>query len=94
MSLGAWALILTIWSGIAFGALLGAVGNGESLLFDAEGFEFVNPIYIYRHCRVNIFGAIFLTILFSFICPLGTVGYWIYKLCTVGRKEDSIDDDF
>lgn len=57
-----------------------------TLPFDAKGFEFVNPVYIYRHCRVNIFGAFVLMILMSLICPIGTICYWIYKLCTVGRK--------
>lgn len=91
MALGAWIFILAVWSIIAFCFLLHEAGD---LPFGAEGFEFVNPIYIYKHCRVNVFGAILLTILFSLICPFGTVGYWIYKLCTIGRKEDSIDDDY
>ena len=49
---------------------------------------------IYKESNVNVFGAIFVSILTSFICPIGTILYWfykiiivgIYKLCTVGRK--------
>lgn len=51
-----------------------------------DGFEFVNPNWIYRNYKVNRFGSIFLSILFSLFCPIGTIVYWIYKLCTVGRK--------
>jgi hypothetical protein len=56
-------------------------------VFDkTEGFEYVNPIYIYKYNHVNWFGAIVVAIIYSAICPLGTIGYWCYKLCTVGRK--------
>lgn len=50
--------------------------------FKAKGFEFVNPIYIYKNSSVNIFGAFVLMIFMSLICPIGTIIYWFYKLCT------------
>lgn len=53
---------------------------------DCTGFQFVNPIWIYRHHGVNVFGVIILTILFNLICPIGSICYWFYKLCTVGRR--------
>ena len=79
----------TLWSivGGIFGIIpilctcksCGAIGQ-------SEGLEFVNPIFIYKHNRVNWFGAIVVSIVYGFICPAATVGYWFYKLCTVGRK--------
>ena len=51
-----------------------------------EGFEFVNPNWIYQNYKVNRFGSIFLGALYGSFCPIGTIIYWFYKLCTVGRK--------
>ena len=48
--------------------------------------EYVNPKWIWKHYRVNWFGCFWLIILFSLISPFGTLGYWFYKLCTIGRK--------
>jgi hypothetical protein len=79
-----WISIL--WSILGFVLLLFSAMEGGIL--DAQGFEFVNPVYIYKNCRVNAFGAILVAFLLSLICPIGTICYWIYKLCTVGRKED------
>ena len=58
----------------------------EGVFSKTVGFEYVNPIYIYKYNHVNWFGAIVVAIIYSFICPLGTISYWCYKLCTVGRK--------
>lgn len=90
--LGAIILITIGWSFLTFFIMLMEAAEGGGLPFDAEGFEFVNPVFIYKHCRVNVFGAIILALLMSLICPLGTVGYWFYKLCTIGRKADDIED--
>lgn len=51
-----------------------------------QGIEFVNPAYLYKTIRVNWFGAIFLAIFYSAMCPIGAIGYWFYKLCTIGRE--------
>lgn len=78
---------LVIWS--AAGLFIIPMCHMEDLggVFDkTDGFEYVNPIYIYKYNHVNWFGAIVVAIIYSFICPLGTIGYWCYKLCTVGRK--------
>ena len=52
---------------------------------NAYGFEFMNPVWLYERVSVNVFGAIFLSILFNLLCPIVAIIYWIYKLCTVGR---------
>ena len=46
----------------------------------------VNPACIYKHLKVNWFGAIVLATICGLICPIATIGYWFYKLCTVGRR--------
>ena len=86
-------LLLSFWSFLGLGALIAST-EGEFFIFNSKGFEFVNPVHIYKESNLNIFGAIFVSILTSFICPIGTILYWfykiiivgIYKLCTVGRK--------
>ena len=82
-------ILLSIWSFLGLGLLI-ASAEGEFFIFNSKGFEFVNPVHIYKESNVNVFGAIFVSILTSFICPIGTILYWfyvgIYKLCTVGRK--------
>lgn len=74
-------LIIFIWS--LFGLIIYAVLLGEK---EINLFDSLNPIYIYRTYQVNIFGTIMLFIVFNLICPVGTIMYWFYKLCTVGRR--------
>ncbi len=62
------------------------LGLAVGLCFRCDCFQFVNSKWIYQNYKVNKFGAIFLSIVFSLICPIGTVIYWFYKLCTVGRR--------
>ena len=78
---------LFMWS--LFGIFIVAMchmTNFGGVFNKTEGFEYVNPIHIYKYNHVNWFGAIVVATIYSFICPLGTIGYWCYKLCTVGRK--------
>lgn len=50
-------------------------------------FEYLNPLFLYSyHNKLNWFGAICLTLFYNSLCPLVTISYWFYKLCTVGRK--------
>ena len=51
--------------------------------------EVFNPIYIYNHISVNMFGAIFLCILGHIACLPAAPFFWLYKLCTVGRRQDN-----
>lgn len=53
---------------------------------EGNNFSFVNPIVIYKNLEVNWFGAILLTIIFNAFFPIISIPYWIYKICTVGRK--------
>lgn len=48
--------------------------------------HFVNPIVIYKIIKVNWFGAYFIAIIHNICCIIPAVCYWMYKICTVGRK--------
>ena len=50
------------------------------------GFRFVNPLFIYEQVKVNWFGCILITVILHILLPVVAVLYWLYKLCTVGRK--------
>lgn len=80
-----WSLIgFLIWAGMQSVAneagLTGAMGK-------SEGFEFINPLFVYKYNKVNWFGALVVALLYSTLCPIGTFCYWFYKICTVGRKD-------
>ena len=52
-----------------------------------DDFSFLNPIKIYKTYRVNYFGTALICIIYNLLYPIGSIGYWIYKICTVGRKD-------
>ena len=81
-------LLLSIYIGINVSssiALLIILTNEEDEL-DWE--TIFNPVVIYKKTRVNWFGAFFLGIIaFILATPIALV-FYIYKLCTVGRRRD------
>ena len=79
MSVGEIILIIVLHN--LFGLIICAAAHGESY-----GFEFCNLLWIYKNYSVNIFGTIVLALVYNLLCPIGTIGYWIYKLCTFGRR--------
>ncbi len=84
-----WEIILyaCLWQLVGFVVwiVLGACFHIQVIEY-SFGIEFVNPLVIYKQTRVNWFGAFFLATLYGLVCPIATIGYWFYKLCTVGRK--------
>lgn len=62
--------------------ILGLCGTYDKF----DDLSYVNPIKIYKTYRVNYFGAALICIIYNLLCPIGSIGYWIYKICTVGRK--------
>ena len=54
---------------------------------EADGFEFVNPKYLYEGGNLNWFGAIFVALIWNLLFAPFALIYWIYKLCTVGRNK-------
>ena len=75
--------ILVIWN--IFGGMLSLLPHE---LYSLRGsFDYLNPLFLYdHHNKLNWFGVICLTLLYNLLCPLITIAYWFYKLCTVGRK--------
>ena len=52
-----------------------------------NGLNFLNPVLFHNNVSVNWFGAIFMCLLFSTMLLPYAIGYWFYKLCTVGRRQ-------
>lgn len=82
-----WFAIINIWNigGFTLWLFLAAIIKVPGMAC-TQGVEFVNPVYLYHHIEVNWFGALFLGVLYGAMCPIATLIYWFYKLCTVGRK--------
>ena len=72
---------LVIWNGCG-----GIILILLDVLNKFNDFSFMNPIKIYRTYRVNYFGAALICIIYNLLCPIGSIGYWFYKICTFGRK--------
>jgi hypothetical protein len=56
-----------------------------SSILTPDGWELCNPYWFHLYHKVNWFGAVMGSLFYTFLCPLGAVIYWFYKLCTVGR---------
>jgi hypothetical protein len=77
-----WIFLVSLWLTLT----IGVVGPLAFDLIDCEGCEAVNPLWIYKHYNLSWFGAICLCILYHLLAPVYAIGYWIYKLYTVGRR--------
>lgn len=72
---------LMVWS-VGGALILGLCGTYDKF----DDLSYVNPIKIYKTYRVNYFGAALICIIYNLLCPIGSIGYWFYKICTIGRK--------
>ena len=72
---------LMVWS-LGGAIILGLLGVVDKF----DDFSYVNPIKIYKTYRVNCFGAALICIIYNLLCPIGSIGYWFYRICTFGRK--------
>ena len=82
-----WLLAIFMWS--VMGGLILMIARcalTKGAIEMADGWEFVNPVHIYKYNKVNWFGAIIVALIYNALCPIGSICYWFYKLCTVGRK--------
>lgn len=80
-------VLLFFWNLFGFIILATCMGYGVNSTFVmADGWEFVNPLHIYKYAHVNWFGAFVLTLIYNGLCPAAAIIYWFYKLCAVGRK--------
>lgn len=50
------------------------------------GLAWFNPLWLYQHLPVNWFGAFFVALIGNLMFIPFAVGYWMYKVCTIGRK--------
>lgn len=74
-------IILICWT---VSTTVGIQGLLEGCIEQLE--EICNPYCLYHTYKVNLFGVILLTILvYIFLLPFPLI-YWIYKLCTFGRR--------
>ena len=80
-----WSIFLYHMVGFLIVLLLG--GTCLECVRRSDGIEFFNPAHVYRHERVNWFGALFLALVFTALSPFFAVCYWFYKICTVGRRK-------
>ena len=71
-----------VWS--VGGAIFLGIGG---VLSKFDDLSFMNPIKIYKTYKVNYFGAALICIIYNLLCPIGSIGYWFYKLCTFGRDQ-------
>lgn len=78
--------ILILWSFLGFFILFGMKIAATGMVGKSDGLEFINPLFVYKHNKVNWFGALVIALFYSILCPIGTFCYWFYKICTVGRK--------
>jgi hypothetical protein len=82
MMIDIMVLIILPWNAIGF--FLCICWNQA---MEPDGWELCNPCEAYWYYRkVNWFGAIVLSLVYTALCPIGALIYWFYKLCTVGRK--------
>lgn len=80
--------VLFFWS--VLGALFALMVYVECFINDPrfDDFNIFTPQYIYNNFKVNWFGTLVLFMFFNLLCPLFTIGFWFYKLCTVGRNSE------
>ena len=82
--IGVMVLIFIYWSIVGI-LILSSVAAFTSL-GKVHGFPCFNPVWLYRNYNLNWFGAFFCALGLNLCCPIVTIGYWTYKLCTIGRK--------
>lgn len=82
-----WLWIILAWSLVGgFVLAIASSLQNKGVINMSDGWEFVNPIHVYKYNKVNWFGAIIVALIYNVLCPIGSVCYWFYKLCTIGRE--------
>lgn len=51
-----------------------------------NGLNFLRPDIIYHNTKLNYFGAGVVCLALNLLFLPCALGYWFYKLCTVGRR--------
>ena len=82
--IGTMILIFISWN--MFGGLILGTIAACTPLGNVHGLPCFNPIWLYRNYKLNWVGAFLCALGLNLCCPIATIGYWFYKLCTVGRR--------
>ena len=78
-------IVILAWS--IFGLLcICSISDRIDFGMGVEDFEAFNPKWVYNNFSVNWFGCLILTLIINFACPIGSIIFWFYKLCTIGKK--------
>ena len=87
MDIGMLIFLIILWNVCGTIILLAIAGCTAGWLEKCQGWECVNPYWVYNYCKsVNWFGATVLALLCTAASPAMALIYWFYKLYTVGRK--------
>lgn len=74
--------ILIVWNLVGFFITL-----TWSVLVEEAHWSLYNPVNSYDcYYKVNWFGAIVISLIYTALCPAIAIIYWFCVLCTVGRK--------
>ena len=74
-------LIVALWIG-SIGPLL-----GYSIDYGFESLEdMFDPVVKYESGEFNLFGVIVITAILNIVFMPMAIVFWLYKLCTVGRR--------
>lgn len=82
-----WIMIcyyIALWHFVGF-VILSLLAVTTSL-GNVHGFPCFNPKWLHDKYPLNWFGAVLCAIGLNICCPIISICYWLYKLCTVGRK--------
>ena len=84
-----WEIVLAFYLALNLAGCMAFTGLMLILCEDNNDIDwevFFNPYKIYKVVKVNWFGAWFLSVLaFLSITPIALI-FYIYKLCTIGRR--------
>lgn len=75
------------WVGLIVLYVISHVGGVAQIAYTYEKFKFsfLSPYTLYKYCKVNIFGTMFLWVLHLVVTPIyALIGLFIW-LCTIGR---------
>ena len=79
-----WISVFVVWNYAGF-VILSIIATFTSL-GKLRGFACFNHIWLYRNYKLNWAGAFLCALVLNLCCPIVTICYWTYKLCTVGRR--------
>ena len=52
----------------------------SELLAKAEAFDFLSPVWIYKHNGHKLLPAILLSVFFNLLCPIFSIIFWVSKI--------------